>query len=64
MPDPTDARGQTVEVTKTGRIALAPSQAARTNWIAAGLQKHATASERQAISTALGALRRLTAAPE
>lgn len=64
LPDPTDARGQIVEVTKTGRIALVSSRAARTNWIAAGLQKHATASERQAISIALGALRRLTATPE
>jgi DNA-binding MarR family transcriptional regulator len=63
-PDAADARGQVVEVTEAGRTALASSRAARTNWIAAGLQKHATARERQAVATALAVLRRLAAAPD
>lgn len=63
-PDATDARGQVVDITEAGRTALASSHAARTNWIAAELQKHATGRERQALSIALGVLRRLAAAPD
>ncbi len=63
-PDPADARGQVVDVTAAGRTVLASSRAARTNWIAAELQRHTTARERQAVGTALAVLRRLAAPPD
>ena len=63
-PDATDARGQVVDVTEAGRTALASSRAARANWIAAGLRRHATARECQAVSIALGVLRRMAAAQD
>ena len=63
-PDPADARGQIVEITRAGRAILASSRVVRSHWIAAALEVHATARERQALVTAIAVLRRLTAAAD
>jgi DNA-binding MarR family transcriptional regulator len=58
-PDPADARRAFVELTRSGRAALAATRARREDWLTRALEREFDARERELVRAALPLLRRV-----
>jgi DNA-binding MarR family transcriptional regulator len=58
-PDPSDGRRVLVELTTQGRDTLEADRRDRVGWLARAIESELSATERRALSHAIGLLRRL-----
>lgn len=63
-PDPTDGRGQLIELTKAGRDAAVEGQRTRAAWLSQAISQSLSADEQDSLSEAIALIRRVIAASE